>query len=113
MIGIGYQICIPVTPEDFADPAQRNTWRAEKNMTVLKLYSDAHRRTPIDVFVYEPFDFAREYARATWEVIGSDVKVPFIAYDSLLAMKRNAGRSQDLADISNLEEAKRLRGRKP
>ena len=35
----------------------RETWRREKSMLVLKLWSDIHRRTPLDVFVYEPFDF--------------------------------------------------------
>jgi len=33
-------------------------------MITLKLWSDQHRRTPIDIFVYEPFDFAKEFATA-------------------------------------------------
>ena len=37
-------------------------------MIVLKLWSDEHRRTPIDIFVYEPFPFEQELARSrcTW-----------------------------------------------
>jgi len=53
----------PVTPEDFANPELREILRKEKNMLVLRLWSDVHRRTPIDVFVYEPFDFQEEFAR--------------------------------------------------
>jgi len=30
----------------------------------LKLWSDIHLRTSLDVFGYEPFDFESEYARA-------------------------------------------------
>ena len=36
----------------------RDEWRREKGMIVLKLWSDSHRRTPLDIFIYEPFDFA-------------------------------------------------------
>jgi len=34
--------------------------------------------------------------------------VPFVTRDSLLAMKRLAGRQQDLADIATLEEIQRI-----
>ena len=39
-------------------------------MAVLRLWSDFHGRTPIDVFVYEPFLFAQEYTVARWEKVG-------------------------------------------
>ncbi len=44
-------------------------------MIVLN-WSDQHRRTPVDVFVYEPFDFAREYTRANREMIFQDISAP-------------------------------------
>jgi hypothetical protein len=109
---IGYQMAIPVTPEDVADPVQRQMWRKDKGMTVLKLWSDVHRRTPVDVFVYEPFDFAEEYGRAKWEPLVGQSKVPFVGYEALLAMKRLAARPQDLADIAALEEIEKLRNRR-
>jgi len=37
LMTIGYQMRIPVTPEQFADPALRESWRREKNMLVLQL----------------------------------------------------------------------------
>ena len=58
--GLGYHLSIPVTPEQFADADQRKHRRAEKGMIVLKLWSDTHRRTPIDVFIDEPFDCASQ-----------------------------------------------------
>jgi hypothetical protein len=112
LLNIGFHMSIPVKPEDFADPARRELWRQEKGMVVLKLWSDVHRRTPIDVFVYEPFDFAREYASAKWEEILQAVSVPVVGYESLLAMKRLAGRPQDLADIAELEQVQKLRDTK-
>jgi hypothetical protein len=107
LIGIGYATAIPVSPEEFADPARRATWRRDKNMLVLKLWSDAHRRTPIDVFVYEPFDFARELDAAMWSDFGGATTAPILALDALLAMKREGGRPQDIADIAALEEIHR------
>ena len=106
---IGYRMAIPVTPEEFADPARRERWRAEKNMVVLKLWSDEHRRTPVDVFVFEPFDFARELAAARWMDFGGPAKAPILALPTLIEMKRAAGRPQDLADVAALEELQRLR----
>ena len=101
---IGYHPSIPIKAEDFADSALRETWRTEKQMLVLKLWSDAHRRTPIDVFVYEPFDFNREHAAAKWEIVMGDIKAPVISYKTLLAMKREAGRDKDLLDIRALRK---------
>jgi hypothetical protein len=104
LLSIGYQLAIPVTPEEFADPARRETWRREKNMIVLKLWGDAHRRTPVDVFVYEPFDFPREYAAAHWLPVAGDLRAPVLAYPALLAMKEAAGREKDLLDVQSLRK---------
>src|ERR1035438_5157485 len=72
----GWRMAIPVTAEDFADPKLRKSWRKEKNMIVLKLWSDVHRRTPVDIFVYEPFDFKKEFPRAKWEPVAGKVRAP-------------------------------------
>ena len=104
LLGIGYEMSVPVTPEDFADPSQREAWRKDKNMIVLKLWSDVHRRTPIDVFVYEPFDFAREFAAAKWVKIGAGLEAPIVGYEGLIAMKTAAGREKDLLDIKALRK---------
>ena len=103
LMKIGYRMSIPVTPEDFADEKQRAQWRKSKNMIVLKLWSDTHRRTPVDVFVYEPFDFDAEYAAAKHQEVMPKVKAPVVSLKTLLKMKRAAGRPQDLADITDLK----------
>jgi hypothetical protein len=106
---LGYQMSIPITPEQFADASNREVWRNEKNMTVLRLWSDLHRRTPLDVFVYEPFDFAEEYAAAKWEQIAAHLKTPVVRWETLIAMKRLAARPQDLADVAELEQIRKLK----
>jgi hypothetical protein len=104
LLAIGYQIRIPVTPGQFAEPALREEWRREKNMVVLQLWSDAHRRTPIDVFVYEPFDFKAEMARATQLPLADGLLAPIVSYETLLKLKQAAGRTQDLADVEKLRK---------
>ena len=100
---IGYAPRVPVTPEQFSDASQRDRWRVEKQMLVLPLWSDAHRRTPVDIFVYEPFDFSAELSRSTMQTLGQGVDAPIVSLEALLQMKRVAGRPQDLIDIEALE----------
>jgi hypothetical protein len=77
---------------------------------VLRLYSDRHRTLPVDLFLREPFDFERAYCDALREEIAPGVEASFAGYDDLLALKRAAGRPQDLADMRQLEEIRaRLR----
>ena len=105
LLQAGWKMAIPVTPAAFADPLMRESWRAEKHMIVLKLWSDSHRRTPVDIFIYEPFDFHRELPHALHVEIGPGLTAPFVSLETLLQMKREAGRPQDLVDI---EEVSRI-----
>lgn len=103
LLTTGYQMSFPGKPEDFADAARREEWRRTKQMIVLKLWSDAHRRTPIDIFVYEPFDFAAEWAVATPLEVAPGLSAPVVTLATLLEMKRAAGRPHDLIDIEELQ----------
>jgi hypothetical protein len=109
VMALGYQMRIPVTPEQFAEPALREAWRREKDMTVLQLWCDAHRRTPVGVFVYEPFDFSADYGLARREMVAGNDTAPVIRLETLLRMKRAAARPQDLADIAGLERLQELK----
>ena len=48
-----------------------------------------------------------------WEEIATDLKAPVVRCDTLLAMKRVAGRPQDLADIAELEGIQKLKETDP
>ena len=106
LLQAGWQLAIPVMPAAFADARTREGWRTEKNLIVLKLWSDRHRRTPIDIFVYEPFDFAAEWARLERLEVCPGVLAPVVSLVALLEMKRVAGRPQDLEDIKELNRAR-------
>jgi hypothetical protein len=100
--GAGFEPVQPITAEQFANRELRDSWRRDKGMLVLKLWSDQHRETPVDIFVYEPFEFSEEYACAAWQELAPDLKVPVIRLVTLLEMKREAGRPKDLADLDEL-----------
>ncbi|MGB8341633.1 MAG: hypothetical protein WCE51_08585 [Chthoniobacterales bacterium] len=103
---LGYQPRVPITAAQFGDPAMRASWIRDKGMNVLQFASDAHRETPIDVFVIEPFDFDEEYRRALTDTVEipsqAPVPVRYVAIPALIAMKEAVGRPQDLDDIRHL-----------
>lgn len=100
---LGYRPLVPVTGAQFADAEQRGRWIREKGMTVLNFWCDAHRETPIDVFVTEPFDFEYEYDHALVRPLGP-VAVRFVTIPTLIRMKELAGRPQDRIDIDYLRK---------
>lgn len=103
LAGIGYRPTVPVTADGFAQPDQRKRWQDEKGMQVLNFNSDAFPATSVDVFVYEPFDFAREYERALRAELLPGVVVRFVSIQTLIRMKQAAGRPRDLDDIQHLQ----------
>lgn len=106
---LGYRPRVPVNPMDFADPAKRETWIREKGMVVFQMVSERHQRTPIDLFVTEPFDFTAEWERAIWKPVMGSEKAPVLHIDQLIAMKRAAGRPKDLLDVDFLEKISTLK----
>jgi hypothetical protein len=99
---IGYRPTVPVTASQFADATQRQRWIEEKGMQVLNFFSDCHRETSVDVFVYEPFDFEREYERALVGEIAPGLPARFVSISTLIRMKEAAGRPRDLDDVQHL-----------
>ena len=106
LAGLGYQPRVPITASQFADPALRESWIRDKGMKVLQFHSDAHRETPIDVFVIAPFDFTQEYGRALRgmvELTGFPAtEARYVAIPALIQMKEAVGRAQDIEDIKHL-----------
>lgn len=99
---LGYKPVVPVTVEMFASATLRAQLIAEKAMTVLHFHSEQHPETPIDLFASEPFDFDSEFAAATIEHAAPGVPLRIVRLKTLLHMKRQVGRPQDLADIAEL-----------
>ncbi len=70
-------------------------------MQVLQFWSDAHRETPVDMFVTESFDFEEEFKRSLIKPLGATA-VHFVSIDALIRMKERAGRTVDKLDIEEL-----------
>lgn len=107
---LGFRPRVPVTAEGFADAEQRGRWIKDKGMMVLNFNSDQHPRTPVDVFVAEPFDFQTEYDSALVREVAPGVPMRIVRYETLLRLKEQSGRPVDLTDIAEL---RRLHGGKP
>jgi predicted nucleotidyltransferase len=100
---IGYRPLLPVDAVDFADAELRKTWHEEKGMLVFQMLDENRPDTRLDLFVTEPFDFDREFAAAKWEEVAS-VKAPVLQVATLIAMKKQVGRTRDLLDIEELSK---------
>lgn len=99
---LDYRPRVPVTAAGMGDAAQRERWIVEKGMKVLSFFNARFPETPVDVFVTEPFDFEREYQSAQVEQPAPGLPFRVVRLATLLRMKAEAGRPQDLADIHEL-----------
>jgi hypothetical protein len=102
LASLGYRPSVPITADQFADAELRESWIRDKHMQVLQFWSDAHRETPIDVFVREPFDFESEYSQALVKPLYGTLEVRFVSITTLIEMKQSAGRPEDMIDIEYL-----------
>lgn len=70
----------------------------------------AHERVPmVDLFLEHPISFDPVWGRSL-EVLMRGVPVRIASLDDLIALKRLAGRPEDLTDVEALSAIKRLRG---
>ncbi|HKQ58443.1 MAG TPA: DUF6036 family nucleotidyltransferase [Candidatus Eisenbacteria bacterium] len=107
--GLGYRPRAPVPFSEFADPEKRRAWLRDKQLTVFSVFSPEHPATEIDLFVETPFDFERAYADADRFEVAPGIEATFVGINDLIAMKRKAGRPQDLQDVAELESQPRRR----
>ncbi len=70
---------------------------------MLNFWSDRFRETHLDVFVAEPFDFEAEYEGGLREELLPGVEIRYPRVETLIGMKKLAGRPKDLQDIEFLE----------
>ena len=94
---------IPVTLEEFSDPSTRETWAREKGMIVLNFFSEKQEPCAIDLFIREPFPFDETFAKAVPSAVNG-VPFRYVDLNTLIQMKRKAGRPVDLEDVRHLEQ---------
>lgn len=105
--GAGFQPYVPVNSTDFADPVKRAEWVSEKGMMVFSLRPRSGVPM-VDLFLEHPMPFEELWTRSV-VVNLRGVPVRIASIDDLIALKRQAGRPEDLTDAEALIEIKRLR----
>ena len=109
LVTMGFRSQVPVSPEEFADKAVREKWIREKHMRAFSLVDPTNPMRVVDLLLKPEVPFEQLLARSQ-EVMLSSTKVRIAAIDDLIALKRQAGRPQDLADIEQLETIRRRKG---
>jgi len=109
LASIGMRPRLPVAMEDFADPAKREDWVANRNMLVFQLWDPINPDRSVDIFVREPMDFDELQADAIVKDLDG-VLIPVASIRHLIRLKQAAGRSRDLDDIRALREIARETG---
>ncbi len=103
---LGYRSRAPVPMASFCDATTRRTWAETKDMVAFSVWKDQDgiQTSEIDLLLTFPGDFATAFQRAVWKPVTAlgDVVLPFVDRDTLIAMKTQAGRPKDLADVALL-----------
>jgi len=102
LLELGLVPRLPVDARDFANSTIRASWIAQRSLQVFSMRDPSDALIEVDLFAESPMPFEELLARSvTVDVEGEAVRVA--ALDDLIAMKREVGRPQDLADIDALE----------
>jgi len=94
---------LPIDLVALADAALRQQWRDERQLIAVAYADPSDPLREVDVLVSPPVEsVVALIARAKRVPVGR-VTVPLVSLRDLVAMKRSAGRPQDLADVAHLE----------
>lgn len=100
---LGYLPKAPVSPNLLNNPEERKKWISEKNMKVFSFYNKKENYKIIDVFITEPIPF--QLLEKQKKIIkADDFSIPVCSVEHLIALKKLAGRPQDMADIRMLKK---------
>jgi len=94
---------IPVKLSDFVDPKKRELWIKEKGMKVFSLYDPKNPFFLIDIFTEIPFNFDEVYRQRN-RIRFENIVIPVVPIKKLIAMKEEADRPQDRADVFYLKK---------
>ncbi|CAN5595835.1 hypothetical protein BH23ACT6_BH23ACT6_20210 [soil metagenome] len=106
LIGCGLRPRLPVPARDFADAELRGQWVEQRHLIAFTMHDPDDALREVDLLATSPIPYADLAADADRFTI-EGVTVPVASLAHLLAMKRHAGRPQDLADIAALSALQR------
>ena len=99
-------LCSPYTHHD---PAVREEWFQEKHMRAFSLVDPANPMRVVDLLLKPEVPFIELFSRSQEAFVGK-TRVRIASLEDLIALKRHAGRPQDLMDIEQLEAIRRQKG---
>ena len=105
---MGYVERLPVALKSLSDRRQVERWVEEKGMTAYSFLSGDQSRINIDILADASLRYSDFASRMVVVDMEEGLHVPVIALDDLLAMKREAGRDQDIVDVKKLLEYRLL-----
>lgn len=108
LVGLGLRPRLPVDPFDFADAEIRSRWVADKGMRVFTFVDPRNTLLLVDCFAEDIVPFSTLWQNSIVMPLASTT-VRVASIPDLIALKRRAGRAQDLHDIEALEEIQRRR----
>lgn len=108
LVELGFKPRPPVPASQFADAASRADWVQNKGMRVFSLWDPKNPMREVDLFIEHPVDFEGLWARSV-EIPLDSTTVRIASIDDLIALKRLAGRPEDLQDIAALEKIREKR----
>jgi len=107
-LAAGFRPLVAVDPFDFANPARRAEWIAEKGLAVFSWFHPDDPLRVVDYFATEPIALAELWQRAE-PLAYLQTRVRVASIPDLVRLKRAAGRPQDLEDAERLEAIARRR----
>ena len=103
LTAIGLQPRLPVAASDFANEEIRQAWVDQRNLIVFSMWNPKNAAVEVDLFAAPPIEPSELIGSADLLPLG-DIVVPVASRHHLIAMKKIAGRPQDLADIAALTD---------
>lgn len=109
MADLGYRPRVPADPMGLPDPLMRRAWIEEKGMLVFTFWHPQSPFADVDILLSLGIPFDDLWADRVSKQLG-ETTVYVASIQHLKALKRVAGRKQDLADIEALDRVEQLSG---
>lgn len=104
---LGYIQRLPVDLFELGNKTKVKKWMKEKGMTAYTFICERQPQLNLDILAGYSLDFRKFFKKRTILPIWG-IKIPVVAFNDLIKMKKIAGREQDLLDIQALLELKTL-----
>ena len=99
---LGFRPKAPVKPEDLLDPACRQDWMENKNLSAFSFNNPSRPIMLVDILLRVPIEYAKLKAGAERLKFGR-LTAPVVSIKDLIKLKEASGREQDLEDSRALK----------